>query len=57
MSNKLLWGDRDRQTRRNYLSKGGEFDTMNRAQLTISTILIAVFSRAVLLTCKANAVV
>jgi hypothetical protein len=43
MSNKPPWRDRERETRRYYLSKGGEFDVMNRAQLAISTTLTAGF--------------
>lgn len=46
MSNKRPWGDRERETCRYYLSKGGEFDVMNRAQLAISTTLTANLFRA-----------
>jgi len=40
MSTRRPWGDRDRQTRRDYLSKGGEIDIINRAQLAILTTLL-----------------
>jgi hypothetical protein len=40
------WVDRDRQTRRDYISKGGEIDIMNRANLAISATLLRYFFRA-----------
>ena len=54
MSTKRLWGDRDRQTRRDYPSKGGEIDIMNRAQLKILTTLLLYFSHTFFLSCKAK---
>ena len=40
MSTRRPWGDRDRQNRPDYLSKCGEIDIMNRAQLEFSTSLL-----------------